>query len=220
MAVVKNEQRFIGEWSVWVDRGGTFTDVVARHTSGELRVHKLLSENPSAYQDAAVQGIRDILNLATSESLGEQNIRCVKMGTTVATNALLERKGEKTALLITKGFSDLLEIAYQTRPDIFALHIKKHLPLYAEAFEIDERISANGHIISALNIETTQATLEAVFNAGFHSVAIVLLHSYINPCHEEQLASMAKAQGFSQVSVSSQINPFDKSCGSRGYDGC
>lgn len=213
MAVFEDKLQRLSEWSVWVDRGGTFTDVVAHHSSGELRVHKLLSENPGVYTDAAVQGIKEVLHLDPSDVLSEQHVKSVKMGTTVATNALLERKGERTALLITRGFADLLEIAYQTRPNIFALDIEKPQPLYEQAFEIDERLDANGHIVIELNAEQAKMALKSAYDQGFRSIAIVLLHSYLNSCHEDSLADLARAQGFTEISVSSQISPLIKAVG-------
>src|SRR5689334_2897637 len=150
-----------GGWQFWIDRGGTFTDVVARRPDGSLVTHKLLSENPEQYRDAALQGIRNLLGLAPDAALPAAAIDAVKMGTTVATNALLERKGERTVLIITKGFADALRIAYQNRPKLFALHIELPSMLYERVIEIDERIGAHGEVVRALDAETTRARLAA-----------------------------------------------------------
>ena len=135
-----------GSWEFWIDRGGTFTDVIGRRPDGKLVAHKLLSENPEAYRDAAVAGIRHLLGLAPGEPIPAARIGAVKMGTTVATNALLERKGERTLLLITKGFRDALRIGYQARPKIFAKHIVKPDMLYERVVEVDERVRADGTV--------------------------------------------------------------------------
>src|ERR1700749_2143325 len=147
-------------WDFWIDRGGTFTDMIGRRPDGTLVAHKLLSENPDAYRDAAVQGIRDLLGLAPGEAIPRRRVGAVKMGTTVATNALLERKGERTLLLTTKGFRDALRIGYQARPNIFAKHIIKPDMLFKRVFEVDERVRADGTIETKLDLEGGRAALE------------------------------------------------------------
>src|ERR1700694_1654164 len=146
-------------WDCWIDRGGTFTDVIGRRPDGTLVAHKLLSENPEAYRDAAVQGIRDLLGLAPGEPIPAGRIGAVKMGTTVATNALLERKGERTLLLITKGFRDALRIGYQARPKIFARHIIKPEMIYEHVIEVDERVRADGTVEQAPDLDSVRSTL-------------------------------------------------------------
>lgn len=197
-------------WQFWVDRGGTFTDIVGRAPDGELHSHKLLSENPERYKDAAVQGIRDLLGLREGEAIPPGTIEAVKMGTTVATNALLERKGERTLLLITRGFGDLLRIGYQARPKLFDLNIELPELLYENAVEIDERLHANGEVLQTLDSDAALEALELARLDGFDSVAIALLHSYKNPEHERVLAELAKDAGFSQVSVSHECSPLMK----------
>eukprot|EP00095_Tigriopus_kingsejongensis_P001143 snap_masked-scaffold5766_size4353-processed-gene-0.1 protein:Tk01143 transcript:snap_masked-scaffold5766_size4353-processed-gene-0.1-mRNA-1 annotation:"5-oxoprolinase" len=200
----------MSQWQFWVDRGGTFTDIVGRAPDGELHSHKLLSENPERYKDAAVQGIRELLGLKAGEAIPPGAIDAVKMGTTVATNALLERKGERTLLLISKGFGDLLRIGYQARPKLFDLNIELPELLYENAVEIDERLDANGKVLRALNSDAAREALELARLDGFDSVAIALLHSYKNPEHEKQLADLAAAAGFSQISVSHVCSPLMK----------
>jgi 5-oxoprolinase (ATP-hydrolysing) len=141
------------KWDFWIDRGGTFTDLVARKPDGTLKAHKLLSENPESYKDAAIQGIRDLMGVARNERIPAEQINTVKMGTTVATNALLERKGDRTLLLTTKGFRDALEIGYQARPDIFALNIIKPELLYERVEEVNERVLADGTVEQPLDEE-------------------------------------------------------------------
>src|SRR5512147_4317 len=162
-----------GRWQFWIDRGGTFTDVVARKPDGTLTTHKLLSENPERYRDAALAGIRALLGLAPGGRIPGELIEAVKMGTTVATNALLERKGERTVLFITKGFRDALRIAYQNRPRIFERHIVLPELLYADAVEVDERVGARGEVHLALDEAKARADLQQSFAAGFRSIAIV-----------------------------------------------
>ena len=147
-------------WEFWIDRGGTFTDIVARQPDGQLRTHKLLSENPERYRDAAIQGIRDLLGLQVDQPIAAQQIAAVKMGTTVATNALLERKGEPTVLAVTRGFGDALRIAYQARPRIFDRHIVLPEMLYSEVIEIDERVSAHGEVLRPLDVNAARAALD------------------------------------------------------------
>ncbi|MEE8481784.1 MAG: hydantoinase/oxoprolinase family protein, partial [Acidiferrobacterales bacterium] len=197
------------KWQFWIDRGGTFTDIIACDPDGKLTSRKLLSENPERYHDAALQGIRELLGVKDSVPLGDV-IDAVKMGTTVATNALLERKGERTILLITKGFADALRIAYQNRPDIFALKIDLPEMLYESVIEVTERITADGEILDDLETEDLRPALQAAFNDGVVSVAIVLMHSYRYPKHEQQLAKMVRDIGFAQVSVSHEIGSLIK----------
>ncbi|MCW8883969.1 MAG: hydantoinase B/oxoprolinase family protein [Motiliproteus sp.] len=197
-------------WQFWIDRGGTFTDVVARHPDGSIHSHKLLSENPEQYPDAAIQGIRDLLGLNPGEPIPSEQIASVKMGTTVATNALLERKGEPTLLLINKGFGDALRIGYQNRPHLFHRHIQLPELLYQRVEEIEERISAQGQLIQPLNEQQARQALKDAYEAGLRSVAIVLMHGYRYPEHEQQLATWAKEQGFEQISTSHQTSPLMK----------
>ena len=198
------------KWQFWVDRGGTFTDIVARQPNGEILTHKLLSENPGRYQDAAIQGMKDILDLDSKDSLPYDQISVVKMGTTLATNALLERQGEDTLLVITKGFKDQLRIGYQTRPDLFALHIKLHELLYCDVLEVEERVDAQGDILIPLNEITAREGLTKYYKNGLRSVAIVLMHSYRHHQHEIQLKNLAKEIGFTQISVSYEVSPLIK----------
>ena len=194
-------------WDFWIDRGGTFTDVIGRAPDGRLIARKLLSENPEAYADAAVQGIRDLLGLRRGEPIPPGRIGSVKMGTTVATNALLERKGEPTLLLVTKGFRDALRIGYQARPKIFARHIVKPAMLYARAVEVDERVRADGTVERAPDIAAVRAALEEARAAGIEAVAIVFMHAYRYPAHEQSVAALARAAGFAQVSASHEVSP-------------
>jgi 5-oxoprolinase (ATP-hydrolysing) len=217
---------------VFADRGGTFTDIVAvtnnqaiadrlsRHPERFLIVplanqqwvivYKLLSENPEQYQDAAIQGIRDIIGLSGNEPIPTETIEAVKMGTTVATNALLERKGDRLALIITKGFKDALRIGYQNRPNIFARHIILPTMLYEQVIEVDERYDAHGQELTPVNIEQVKNDLQAVYNTGISSCAIVFMHSDRYPKHEQQVAQLAQEIGFTQISVSHQVSPLMK----------
>lgn len=194
-------------WQFWIDRGGTFTDIVARHPDGRLLTHKLLSENPERYQDAAIQGIRELLQLPNEAPIPAQDIDSVRMGTTVATNALLEHKGEPTLLLITRGFEDALRIGDQHRPDIFARHIRLPDMLYHQVLAIDERIGADGTVVRPLDATAAREELLAAHQSGLNSVAIVLMHGYRYPQHEQVLAELAREVGFTQVSVSHQVSP-------------
>ncbi|WP_084406046.1 hydantoinase B/oxoprolinase family protein [Pseudovibrio sp. Ad5] len=203
----------MSKWDFWIDRGGTFTDIVARTPQGEIRAHKVLSENPEAYKDAAIQGIRDLMGVAKDTRIPSDQIRAVKMGTTVATNALLERKGDRTLLLITKGFRDALEIGYQARPDIFAKEIIKPELLYDQVLEADERVRADGTVEAAPDLDQIKAQLEAAYANGTRSIAIVLMHAYAFPEHEKQLADIAKQVGFPQISVSHEVSPLMKLVG-------
>ncbi|MDI3468568.1 MAG: 5-oxoprolinase, HyuA-like domain / 5-oxoprolinase, HyuB-like domain [Pseudolabrys sp.] len=200
-------------WDFWIDRGGTFTDIVGRRPDGALVAHKLLSENPEAYADAAVQGIRDLLGLAPGEPIPPGKIGAVKMGTTVATNALLERKGERTLLVTTKGFRDALKIGYQARPKIFARHIVKPDMLFDEVLEVDERVRADGTVERAPDVAAVRAGLQRAYDAGFRAVAIVFMHAYSHPAHESEVAAIAREVGFPQVSVSHEVSPLIKLVG-------
>jgi 5-oxoprolinase (ATP-hydrolysing) len=198
-------------WQFWIDRGGTFTDVVAQSPSGEIIVHKLLSENPDRYRDAAIQGIRDILDVPENTPIPTERIAAVKMGTTVATNALLERKGDRTLLLITKGFRDALRIGYQNRPNIFARQIVLPEMLYERVIEVDERYSAQGEELIPVQInEALRRSLQDAYNDGIRACAIAFLHSYRYPKHEQQVAAIAQEIGFSQISISHQVSPLIK----------
>ena len=200
-------------WNFWIDRGGTFTDVIARHPDGTLATHKLLSENPQAYVDAAVQGIRDLMGLAPGAKIPAASIAAVKMGTTVATNALLERKGERTLFVTTRGFADALRIGYQTRADIFALDIKKPEQLYERVVEIDERVLTDGTVEKAPDLAAVRRDLEAAFATGIRACAIVFMHAYRYPDHETAVAQVARDVGFTQVSVSHDVSPLMKLVG-------
>ncbi len=197
-------------WQFWIDRGGTFTDIVARKPDGALVTAKLLSENPEQYRDAAVAGIRRLLGIAPDAPITPDLVEAVKMGTTVATNALLERKGERTALLITKGFRDALRIAYQNRPRLFDRHPVLPQLLYERVVEVDERVGAHGDVIVPLYTAAVRMQLADLHAAGFRSVAIVLMHGYRYPDHERTIAAIAAETGFTQVSVSHQVSPMMK----------
>src|SRR4051812_6718803 len=200
-------------WDFWIDRGGTFTDIVGRRPDGTLVAHKLLSENPEAYRDAAVHGIRTLLAVTDDASIPPGAIGAVKMGTTVATNALLERKGERTLLVITKGFRDALKIGYQARPKIFAKEIIKPDMLYEQAIEADERVRADGTIEKPVDLAAVRADLQRAYDDGFRTVAIVFMHAYSSPAHEKQVAALARDMGFTQVSVSHEVSPLIKLVG-------
>src|SRR3954465_12466667 len=202
MAQAKHQNE---QWDFWIDRGGTFTDVVGRQPDGTLVAHKLLSENPEAYRDAAVQGIRDLLGLAKGEPIPPGRIGAIKMGTTVATNALLERKGDRTLLLTTKGFRDALRIGYQARPKIFARHIIKPEMLYERVVEVDERVRADGTVEREPDLVAVRAMLEHAKADGFAAVAIVYMHAYRFPAHEQRIAALARELGFAQVSASHEV---------------
>lgn len=200
-------------WQFWVDRGGTFTDIVARRPDGTLLTHKLLSDNPSQYPDAALAGIRKLLGLRVDEPIPGHKIEAVKMGTTVATNALLERKGDRTVLFTTKGFRDSLRIGYQERPRIFDRQIMLAELLYSRIDEVDERITAQGDILQALSLDEVRGQLQDAYVTGFRSIAIVLMHAYRYPQHERQMAALAREVGFTQVSVSHEVSPMMKLVG-------
>ena len=198
------------DWQFWIDRGGTFTDIVARQPDGRLRTHKLLSENPERYRDAAIAGIRHLMGLAANATIPVERIEAVKMGTTVATNALLERKGEPTALAVTRGFRDALRIAYQNRPRLFDRHIVLPELLYSHVIEIEERMGAHGDIVVALDRAAARAGLQAAYDQGLRTLAIVFMHGYRYSAHETLVAEIAREIGFKQISVSHQASPMMK----------
>jgi 5-oxoprolinase (ATP-hydrolysing) len=200
-------------WEFWIDRGGTFTDVIGRRPDGALLTHKLLSENPEAYRDAAVEGIRHLLGVAPGAPIPSERIAAVKMGTTVATNALLERKGERTLLLITKGFRDALRIGYQARPKIFAKHIIKPDMLYERVVEVDERVLADGTVERLLDLDSVRKELERAKRDGILAVAVVLMHAYRYSDHEQRIAALARELAFAQVSASHEVSPLIKLVG-------
>ncbi|MFO7955377.1 hydantoinase/oxoprolinase N-terminal domain-containing protein, partial [Thioalkalivibrio sp.] len=198
------------QWQFWVDRGGTFTDLVACDPDGRLHTHKLLSENPRAYADAAVQGIRDLLGLAADASIPDGVIHEVRMGTTVATNALLERKGEPTLLVITEGLEDALAIGHQARPDLFARAIRLPAPVYARVEPVRERVNAAGEILQAVDLEALRPRLQAALNDGIRAVAVVCVHGYRYPAHEQAIAGLAREMGFAEVATSHATSPLIK----------
>ncbi|WP_460109784.1 hydantoinase B/oxoprolinase family protein [Streptomyces sp. YKOK-J1] len=191
-------------WQFWVDRGGTFTDIVARRPDGRLLTHKLLSDNPERYADAAVAGVRELLHGS------REPVDAVRMGTTVATNALLERKGERTLLVITRGFRDALRIAYQNRPAIFARHIRLPGLLYERVVEADERVAADGTVLRAPDLDALAGPLRQAYDDGIRAVAVVCLHSHLYPAHERAIGDLAARTGFPQVSLSSETSPLMK----------
>ncbi len=205
-----NHQVQTARWQFWIDRGGTFTDIVAQRPDGTLVTHKLLSENPGHYDDAALAGIRDLLGVARDAPIPAERIAAVKMGTTIATNALLERKGEPLALFITRGFRDALRIAYQNRPRIFDRHIVLGEMLYRAVHEIDERMGAHGEVLTRLDLPQARREIEAAYANGLRACAIVLMHGYRYPLHEQQLAALARDCGFTQISVSHEVSPLMK----------
>lgn len=197
-------------WQFWIDRGGTFTDVVGRRPDGSLVTHKLLSDNPEQYRDAAVAGIRHLLGLAPGQPITPDQVECVKMGTTVATNALLERKGEATLLVTTRGFRDALRIAYQNRPRLFDRHIVLPELLYREVIEADERMDAHGAVVRELDPAHLREALRAAHGRGLRSVAIVFMHGYRYTAHEQAAKALALEAGFTQVSTSHETSPMMK----------
>ncbi|MBB4170195.1 hydantoinase B/oxoprolinase family protein [Rhizobium sp. BK538] len=202
-----------GVWDFWIDRGGTFTDIVGRAPDGSLHPRKLLSENPEAYRDAAVHGIRGLLGLKEEDPIPADRIGDIRMGTTVATNALLERKGDRVLLLITKGFRDALRIAYQARPDIFAKEIILPEQLYERVVEVDERVRVDGSIEVPLETSSVEAAIATARADGFDAVAIVFMHAYKFPKHETVVAQLCRAAGFKQISVSHEVSPLLKLVG-------
>ncbi|MBN2526149.1 MAG: hydantoinase B/oxoprolinase family protein [Deltaproteobacteria bacterium] len=201
------------KWQFWVDRGGTFTDVIGKSPNGDIISRKYLSDNPNQYADAAMFGIDRILESTTGAPSDTADIEALKMGTTVGTNALLERKGERVALLVTRGFADLLHIGYQHRRELFSLQQSRPDALYETVGEIEERLDADGHIHTPLNEAHARQTLRQIYNDGIRTVAIVLLHGYQYPVHEKRLATLASKEGFSHVSVSHRISPSIKAVG-------
>ncbi len=197
------------QWQFWIDRGGTFTDIVAQRPDGSIRVHKVLSSQPGA-EDSVLQGIRDLLGLPLGTALTEEPISVLKMGTTVATNALLERKGARTVLVITRGFRDALQIGYQNRPDIFALDIRKPDLLYEQVIEVSERYSATGEELLPVEKDAARQNLQDAYNQGIRSCAIAFMHGYAYPDHEMQVAAIARDLGFTQISASYAVNPLVK----------
>ncbi len=203
----------LGQWHFWIDRGGTFTDVIGRDPQGRVHALKVLSDNPGAYEDAALEGIRRLLGVGSNDPIPAERISSVKMGTTVATNALLERKGEPTVLVITKGLKDQLEIGYQARPDIFAKKIIKPEMLYTRVLEANERVRADGTIETPLDLAALKDDLSRAIADGIRAVAIVFMHAYAFPEHEKQAAALARELGFTQISVSHEISPLIKIVG-------
>ncbi|TGR25894.1 MULTISPECIES: hydantoinase B/oxoprolinase family protein [unclassified Mesorhizobium] len=201
------------KWDFWIDRGGTFTDIIGRDPQGGLHPRKLLSENPEAYADAAIQGIRDLLGLGPAAAIPSGLIGDIKMGTTVATNALLERKGDRVLLLITKGFRDALRIAYQARPDIFAKEIILPEQLYERVIEVGERVLADGRVEWLLDIAACRPAIEQAKADGIDAVAIVFMHAWKYPDHEKAVAKVCRKLGFGQVSVSHEVSPLIKLVG-------
>lgn len=197
-------------WQIWIDRGGTFTDLVARQPDGTLVTHKLLSANPERYQDAAVQGIRDLLGIDDDAAIPPDTVALVKMGTTVATNALLERKGDRTVFVTTQGFGDTLRIGYQNRPDLFARHIVLPEMLYERVIEVRERIDAHGALVTPLDEDGARRSLQTAYDAGIRAVAIAFVHGYRYAAHEARVAAIATDIGFQQVSVSHAVSPLMK----------
>jgi 5-oxoprolinase (ATP-hydrolysing) len=196
-----------GKWQFWIDRGGTFTDIVARRPDGALASAKLLSDNPERYDDAAVEGMRRLLGLGPGEPIDAQRVEVVKMGTTVATNALLERKGEPLVLAVTRGFRDALRIACQNRPKLFERRIVLPEMLYREVIEIDERMAADGAVVRPLDETGARVALQRAFDRGLRALAIALMHGYRHIAHERRLAAIAREIGFTQVSVSHEVSP-------------
>ncbi|KFB09677.1 hydantoinase B/oxoprolinase family protein [Nitratireductor basaltis] len=201
------------KWDFWIDRGGTFTDVIGRDPDGALHARKLLSENPEAYKDAGIQGIRDLLGAKKGEPMPSERIGEVKMGTTVATNALLERKGDRVALLITKGFRDALKIAYQARPDIFAKEIILPEQLYERVIEVPERVRVDGTVETELDLDTVRGDIEAAKADGIDAVAVVFMHAWKHPEHEKKAAELCRELGFGQISASHETSPLIKLVG-------
>ncbi len=197
-------------WQFWIDRGGTFTDVVARNPVGELATAKFLSENPRRYDDAAIAGIAHFLGLEPDAPIPTEAVEAVRMGTTVATNALLERAGDRTVFVTTAGFGDILRIGTQARPDLFALDVTVPDLLHEVAVEVDERIGADGTVLRPLDVDAVRRDLVAVYATGIRSIAIALLHGYRHTTHERIVADIAAEIGFEQISVSHEVSPLVK----------
>lgn len=203
-------QSEVRQWQFWVDRGGTFTDIVARQPDGKLISRKLLSENPECYADAAVHGIRSLLGLNDAQAIPDGLIQSVKMGTTVATNALLERQGERTLLLITRGMRDLLRIGYQSRPRLFDLNIRLPGQLYAKVVEVEERVAVDGQVLQPLDSHQLESALREAYAEGFRSLAVVFMHGYKFRQHEKQAGELARRVGYEQISLSHEVSPLLK----------
>ena len=206
-------QKATGSWQFWIDRGGTFTDIVARAPDGTVHTHKVLSENPEQYKDAALKGIRDLLGIDKTATIPANAVEAVKMGTTVATNALLERKGDRTLLVTTKGFADALRIGYQARPRLFDRNITLPDMLFEQVVEVDERVRADGTVETPLDLEQAEAALRAAYDGGIRACAVVFMHGYRYTSHEKQVADLARRIGFTQVSVSHEASPLMKLVG-------
>ena len=198
------------QWEFWIDRGGTFTDVVALSPSGEISSHKYLSVNPSLYEDAAVFAMRDIMAVSDNSPFPSDKVRAIKMGTTVATNALLEREGARTLFVVTEGFADVLRIGQQHRTDLFALKPTRPEPLYSDVLEVAERIDAHGHALKKLDNNKVTNDVRTAKASGFDSVAIAFVHGYRHQAHESQVAAIAREAGFKQVSISHEVSPLMK----------
>ncbi len=208
-----SESQPSGRWQFWIDRGGTFTDIVAQRPDGSICVHKLLSENLERYEDAPIQGIRELMGVENDQPIPSAQISVVKMGTTVATNALLERKGDRTLFITTQGFRDGLRIGYQNRPDIFARQIVLPEMLYEQVVEVNERVTAEGEVLQAITPAIEQQILkdlQAAYDTGIRACAIALIHGYRYPTHEQQITAIAQQVGFTQISVSHQVSPLIK----------
>ncbi|MEO3434039.1 hydantoinase B/oxoprolinase family protein [Inquilinus sp. CAU 1745] len=203
----------LDRWQFWIDRGGTFTDIVARRPDGSVATHKLLSENPERYPDAALQGIRDLLGVAAGEPIPADRIEAVKMGTTVATNALLERKGDRTLLLINVGFRDALRLAYQARPRLFDRNIVLPELLYERVEEVGGRLTTDGEELAPIDLAAAREALESAYADGIRACAIVFMHAYRYPAHEKAVAALAREVGFTQVSASHEVSPLIKLVG-------
>ncbi|HMN86686.1 MAG TPA: hydantoinase/oxoprolinase N-terminal domain-containing protein, partial [Bauldia sp.] len=202
-----------GKWDFWIDRGGTFTDIVGRDPEGRIRAIKLLSEDRAAYRDAAVAGIRQLIGVGPGEWIPTEQVASVKMGTTVATNALLERKGDRVLLVVTKGFRDALRIGYQARPEIFAKNIVKPEMLYERVVEVDERVRADGTVEKTPDLAAIRHDLETAWQLGIRAVAVVFMHAWAWPGHEKQVADLARQMGFPEVTASHAVSPLIKLVG-------
>ena len=201
------------KWDFWIDRGGTFTDIIAKSQDKKFIVQKLLSDNPKEYEDSTIEGIRRILDLTKNQPIPKSSINSIRIGTTIATNTLLERKGNPTVLVTTKGFKDLLKIKNQDRDNIFKLDIKNKEILHSETIEINERFLSTGKIDKKIDLDDTRKNLQIMFDKGFRSIAIVLMHSYQFPDHELLIEDIARDIGFISVAVSHKISPTIKIIG-------